>query len=335
MAGWVAGASLAGSLLSTGGTLLSASQQQDSQQAQLAQAQRNYMLQKQIAEQQQRMAEAGRTDAAGNRVYFNGKDWVTEPTAATKSIIDASQANEREQQVKGGTRRELGQTNNFASRGNAANEAASVLRLLRDRVGAPTEEGVRGRGAIAAATEAGSNRDSLVDAVARNTIRSGANTNGVIGKTLNNIEVGAADNLRTALAKNDAVVPEQHRVATEGWQTGLANKFNPLNAVGSNITDAPFAPTQVGAPIDASLNQAATYGAATSGKNATNLNAGSALINGVQQTPMPWGSTATALTKSVLEYMQSNRGDNNNNGALNSYLTNRNRDSNYNGGGGF
>jgi hypothetical protein len=311
MAGYIAGASLAGSALATGGSLLAASQQQGYQQEQLRQAQQNYMLQKQIAEQQQRMAEAGRTDAAGNRVYFNGKDWVTEPTAATKSIIDASQANEREQQVKGGTRRELGQENNFASRGNAANEAASVLRLLRDRVGAPTEEGVRSRGAVAAATEAGSNRDSLVDAVARNTIRSGANTNGTIGNTLNNIESGAADNLRTALAKNDVTAPEQYRVANEGWQTGTANKFNPLNAVGSNITDAPFAPTQVGAPIDASLNQAATYGAATSGKNATNLNAASALINGVPQTPMPWGSTATALTKSVMEYMKSNRDNEN------------------------
>jgi hypothetical protein len=307
MAGWVAGASLAGSLLSTGGSLLSASQNQGNQQAQLAQAQRNYMLQKQIAEQQQRMAEAGRTDAAGNEVYFNGKDWVTKPTEATKGIISASQLNEREQQVKGGTRRELGQTNNFASRGNAANEAASVLRMLRDRIGAPTEEGVRGRGAVAAATEAGSNRDSLVDAVARNTIRSGANTNGTVSKTLNNIEVGAADNLRTALAKNDATAPEQYRVAQEGWETGRLNKFNPLNAVGSNITDAPFAPTQVGAPIDASLNQAATYGAATSGKNAAGINQGSALINGVQQTPMPWGSAIGSITDAVKAYMGSKK----------------------------
>ncbi|CAB4197441.1 hypothetical protein UFOVP1323_28 [uncultured Caudovirales phage] len=307
MAGWVAGASLAGSLLSTGGSLLSASQNQGNQQAQLAQAQRNYMLQKQIAEQQQRMAEAGRTDAAGNEVYFNGKDWVTKPTEATKGIISASQLNEREQQVKGGTRRELGQTNNFASRGGAANEAASVLRLIRDRVGAPTEEGVRGRGAIAAATQAGSNRDSLVDAVARNTIRSGANTNGTVSKTLNNIEVGAADNLRTALAKNDATAPEQYRVAQEGWETGRLNKFNPLNAVGSNITDAPFAPTQVGAPIDASLNQAAAYGANTSGKNATAINQGSALINGVQQTPMPWGSAIGSITDAVKAYMGSKK----------------------------
>jgi hypothetical protein len=314
MAGWVAGAGLAGSLLSTGGSLLSASQQQSSQQESLRQAQQNYMLQKQIAEQQQRMAEAGRTDAAGNRVYFNGKDWVTEPTAATKSIIDASQANEREQQVKGGTRRELGQANNFASRENAANEAASVLRMLRDRVGAPTEEGVRGRGAIAAATEAGSNRDLLVDAVARNTIRSGGGASNTIGRTLDNIESGAADNLRTALAKNDAIAPEQYRVANEGWETGRANKFNPLNAVGSNITDAPFAPTQVGAPIDASLNQAAAYGATTSGKNATNLNAGSALISGVQQTPMPWGSAIGSITDAVKAYMRGRSGSSRNAG---------------------
>lgn len=299
--------SLLGSVGSVGGSLFSASQNQQAQQEQLRQAQQNYLLQKQIAEQQQRMAEAGRTDAAGNEVYFNGKDWVSKPTEATKGIISASQANEREQQVKGGTRRELGQTNNFASRGNAANESASVLRLLRDRIGAPTEEGVRGRGAIAAATEAGSNRDSLVDAVARNTIRSGASSNASTGRTLDNIEVGAADNLRTALAKNDATAPEQFRVANEGWETGRANKFNPLNAVGSNITDAPFAPTQVGAPIDASLNQAATYGAATSGKGAGAINQASGLIMGQQQTPMPWGSAIGGLTDAVKAYMGSRK----------------------------
>ena len=310
MAGWIAGAGLAGSALATAGSMYSASQQREQQGNQLQMAQQNYMLQKAAMEQQQRMAEAGRTDAAGNRVYFNGRDWVSAPTEATKGIISASQANEREQNVVGGTRRELGQRNNFEARGQAGNEADATLRLMRDRIGAPTLEGTRGRNAIAAATEIGSNRDNLVDAVSRNLIHTGGSTN-VGERAIDSIGEASGRNLRTALAKNDASAPELNRVATEGWQTGLANKYNPLNAVRSNLTDMPMAPTQVGAPIDASLNQAATYGAATSGKGAAALNQAGAIQAGINQTPMPWGSTATALTKSVMEYMKSNRDNEN------------------------
>ena len=303
MAAWMMPAAmLAGSALSTGGSLLSASQKQQSEGGQLYQAQQNYLLQKQIAEQQQRMSEAGRTDAAGNRVYFNGKDWVTDTTDATKGIISASQANQREQNVAGVTRHELGQRNNFESRGQAGNEADSTLRLLRDRIGAPTFEGTRGRNAVAAATKIGSDRDSLVDAVSRNLFRIGGSNN-VGERAIDSIGEASGRNLRTALAANDAATPELHRVATEGWQTGLANKYNPMNAVRSNLTDMPMAPTQVGAPIDASLNQAATYGAATSGRGAAGLNAGSSIVNAVPQTPMPWGTAAYSLTEAMKAYL--------------------------------
>lgn len=305
MSGWVAGASLGGAALSTLGSLYSASQKQGSEGNQLLMAQQNYMLQKQAMEQQQRMAEAGRMDSAGNRVYFNGKDWVTDTTDATKGIISSSQANEREQNVVGGTRRELGQRNNFESRGQAGNEADATLRLMRDRIGAPTLEGTRGRNAVAAATEIGSNRDTLVDAVSRNLIRSGGSTN-VGERAIDSIGEASGRNLRTALAKNDTSAPELNRVATEGWQTGLANKYNPLNAVRSNLTDMPMAPTQVGAPIDASLNQAATYGAATSGKGATALNQAGALVGGAApKTDMPWGSSIYSLTEAMKAYIGS------------------------------
>lgn len=311
MSGWVAGAGLAGSVLATGASLYTANQRQGSERGQLAQAQQNYMLQKAAMEQQQRMAEAGRTDAAGNRVYFNGKDWVSAPTEATKSIISASQANEREQNVAGGTRRELGQRNNFESRGQAGNEADSTLRLLRDRIGAPTLEGTRSRNAVAAATEVGSNTDSLVDAVSRNLIRSGGSSN-VGERAVDAIGEQSGRNLRTVLAKNDVAAPELNRVATEGWQTGLANKYNPLNAVRSNLTDMPMAPTQVGAPIDASLNQAATYGAATSGKGAAALNQAGALVSGAApKTDMPWGSSIYALTDAMKAYMGSKKDNQN------------------------
>lgn len=291
-----AGAGLAGSLKSS-------SDAQGYQGQQLQQAQMNYALQKQLLEHQKRMSEAGRTDAAGNRVYFNGKDWVTDPTDATKGIISASQLNEREQQAAGGTRREFGQQDNFENRGNVGNEADAILRLMRDRIGAPTYEGTRGRNAVAAATEVGSSRDTLVDAVSRNLIRSGG-SGSTSDRMLDMVDNNAAGNLRGALAKNDAQAPEMFRTANEGWETGRMNKFSPLNAIRSNISDAPFAPTQVGAPIDAQLGQAATYGAATSGRGGAGLNVASGLVNNVPYSPMPWGNAIGALGGVVEAYMK-------------------------------
>lgn len=307
MPAWLAPAiGLAGSALSTAGSLYAANQAQGNQQGQLQMAVQNYMLQKKIAEEQQRMARAGRTDAAGNRVYFNGQDWVSDPTDATRGIISASQANERQNQVSGGFRREAGQSANFAARGAAGNEADAVLRLLRDRVGAPDFDGFRGRNAVAAATEVGENRDSLVDAVARNMVRSGGNVE-TAGRAVDNINTSSAGKLRTALAKNDAAAPEQFRVANEGYETGRLNKFAPLQGVRSNLTDGGFSPTQIGAPIDASLNQAATYGSATSGRGAAGLNAGASLVNNVPYTPMPWGNAIGGLTDVVAAYLKNRK----------------------------
>lgn len=297
-------ASLLGSVGSIGGSLFGANQQREDQQKQLYQAQLNYQLQKKIADDQLRMAQAGREDAAGNKVRFDGKNWTVDTTPETKGIIKASQLNEREQQVKGGFRREAGQSANFENRGQAGNLADAVLRQLQNGSGAPTLEGVRGRNTVAAATKVGANRDMLVDAVSRNLIRSGG-SGAASDHALSNIDDGASRNLRVALADSDANAPEQFRQQREGYETGMMNKWNPLNAVRSNLTDAPFAPTQVGAPIDASLNQGAAYGAGTVGRNAGAINQGAGLIAGMNQTPMPWGSAFGALTDSVKAFMQS------------------------------
>lgn len=306
MSGWASGISAGAAALGAGASWVSALQRQRNEGNSLYGAQMNYLLQKEMAAAQQRLAEAGRTDAAGNRVYFNGKDWVTEPTKATKAIIDASQANEREQQVSGGTRREFGQQQNFASRGDAGNQADAYSRMLRDRVGAPTREGMEGRNAIAAATKIGSNNDSLVDAIARNQIRSGSGPNSG-DHAIDSLGAASGRDLRTVLAENAAAAPELHRVASEGWHTGMQNRYNPMQAVRSNITDAPFAPTQVGAPIDAALNQAATYGAATSGRGATGLNAAQGYVSASPQTPMPWGTAFHTLSEGIQAYMKNNK----------------------------
>ena len=50
----------------------------------------NYQLQRWIAQQQMEMAQAGQTDARGNRTtYVPGVGWVTTPTELTRQVADA------------------------------------------------------------------------------------------------------------------------------------------------------------------------------------------------------------------------------------------------------
>lgn len=297
---------LVGGLGSIAGSLFGSGQQQSNQQAALQQAQLNYQLQQRQLALQQTMSQAGRTDAAGNRVYFNGKDWVTDPTAATKGIISASELNQRENEVKGGTRNQIGQENNFTNRGNVGNMADAVLREFQSGAGAPTREGVKGRNAVAAATNAGANRDNLTEAVSRQLIRNGGG-GGLAGEAaLRSIDTGAAKNLRTALANNDANADEAYRGQKEGYDTGIENKWNPLNAVRTNLTDAPTTPTQVGAPIDAMLQNAGNYGEATIGKTSAALNPASAGVQGAYGniSPTPYGSAFGALTDTVSSFLK-------------------------------
>ena len=302
---YMAGAGLGLSALQTLFGVLGSGNKQSDRAGQLQMQMMNYQLQKQYAEHQQRMAEAGRMDAAGNRVYFNGKDWVSEPTKATKAIIDASQANEREQQVSGGTRRELGQRQNFAGRLYAGNQASAYGRMLRDRVGAPTLEGIRGKNAVAAATRIGSK--PLSDAIARYQLRSGTGNSSGAGPTDPNDEASIG-NLRAALAENDAASQDKYRTAKDSWTAGNLNRFTPMHAAASNITDAAFAPTQVAAPIDTALNQAATYGAATSGRGAPAVNTAAGLMAASPSVSdiSPWSNASATMSDAVMKYMLRN-----------------------------
>lgn len=298
---------LIGAGTSIGGSLFGQAGQQQYQQQQLAQAQANYQLQKQAQEFQQRLATASRTDALGNKVYWNGSGWVTDTTPGTKGVLLASQANERMKQTAGGIRSELGQENNFKNRGEAGVVASGALRNYANNVGRPTAEGIEGRDIIARSTSAGGSRSALADAVARNVLRSGGNQI-TAGHALDSINAEGKNNLTAAIAGAKKDAPGDYINQDQAWTSSNTNKYVPFSSVASNISDTAVSPTQAAAPLDANLNQAATYGAATYGRNGSATNSAAGLVGGTQNSPINYGGASTALTQAIQSYLKKSGG---------------------------
>lgn len=284
---------LIGGGASLGGSVMSMLGNQNYQSGMLQQAQANYQLQKQAQEFQEKLATGSRTDALGNEVYWDGTGWQTKTTPGTLGVLLASQANEREKQTAGGIRSELGQEANFTNRGNAGALAASTLRKFASNDGAPTLAGIQGRNTVADATAAGNARSTLADTVARNLIRSGGNP-AIATRALDAVNTQGANNLRTVIARNAASAPGDYLNQDQAYNADQLNKYTPLTGVASNISDTAVQPTSAEAPLDASLNQASTYGSATYGRGGPATNAANGGILGVNSSPINYGGIATA-----------------------------------------
>lgn len=303
MSGWVAGATALAGVAAAGVGMMGQQQQAGYQGSQLAQAQANYQLQKQSQEFQQRLATGSRTDALGNRVYWDGTGWKTETTPGTLGVLLASQANERQKQAAGGVRSELGQENNFTRRGNAGVLADSAIRDFANGAGRPTYEGIRGRDIIAKATSAGGARSALTDAVARNVIRSGGNP--ITGAhALDAVNAEGRNNLVGAVAGAQRDAPAETINQLQAYDARNLNKITPLSSIAGNISDTAVAPTAAGAPIDAMLGQAATYGAATYGRGGAATDSANNGILGVQRYQPNYGGATTAISDAVLGYLK-------------------------------
>lgn len=303
MSGWIAGATALGAIASAGVGLAGQQQQAGFQGSQLAQAQANYQLQKQEQELQDRLATGSRTDALGNEVYWDGTGWKTNTTPGTLGVLLASQANQRNQQVSGGIRSELGQENNFARRGDAGVAASAALRNYVNNAGRPTVQGIQARDTIAGATSAGGARSALTDAVARNVLRSGGNP--VTGAhALDAVNVEGKNNLVGAIANAQKSAPGEALNEDQAWTSNNMNKIAPLNSIAGNIGDTAVQPTAAEAPIDAMLGQAATYGTATYGRGASGTNTANAGILDTKNYQPNYGGATTALTQALMSYLK-------------------------------
>lgn len=294
---------LIGAGTSIGGSLLGQSQQSQYQANQLAQAQANYQLQKESQQFQEKLATGSRTDALGNKVYWDGTGWKTETTPGTLGVLLASQANEREKQTAGGIRSELGQENNFARRGNAGVAADAALRSYVNNAGRPSLEGIQGRDIVAGATAAGGARSALTDAVARNVLRSGGNPV-TATNALNAVNTEGKNNLVSAIANAKRDAPGEALNQGQAYDAANLNKITPLSSIAGNISDTAVSPTAAGAPIDAMLGQAATYGAATYGRGGAATDAANGGVLGVQNSPINYGGATTALTQAIQSYLR-------------------------------
>lgn len=214
---------------------------------------------------------SGRIDSAGNRVYYDEatNTWKTEVSPAIKALMDASQKIDLDAMVKGAYRRERGQEDNFKRRLDVGGTADSLLKEYEYGVGAPTLEGIQGRDTVAGVTRAGAGRDSIVEALARQLVRSGGGS-AQSDAVMRNIDEAANGNVRVAIADAAAAAPEKYRGAKASWRADILNARAPLAAEAGNITDAPFASAQTTTSADSyapsgKINANATYGSGAGG----------------------------------------------------------------------
>lgn len=197
----------------------------------------------------------GRTDSAGNTVYYDAatNSWKTQVAPMVKALMDTSQKQDLEAMVKGGYRREQGQEANFKRRLDAGGEADSLLKQYEKGIGAPDLAAIQGRDTIAGVTRAGAGRDMLTEALARSLVRSGG-SNAATEATLRSIDNATGNSARVAIADAAASAPDKYMAQKSQWRADLLNARAPLAAEAGNITDAPFASAQTTTGADSFSN---------------------------------------------------------------------------------
>ena len=252
---------IGGGFAVAGGIMNLINQGQQNQMAgkQLQLARENQMLQQIQADRQYELSTAGRTDARGNRMYYTpGVGWRTELTAGSRDAIQGSDAVERMNMIdtlfRGKDERDMA----FRRRLEEGSAASPLLKQLMYGYGQPTKEGVVGAKKIADVTGVSENTDNAKSAYATQAMRSGTS---VAPTNFSNMDTGATTGIRKALASADAGASPMVDAAVSSWQNTKLNPYNTLATRASNVENVPFAPSQIGNNLDASMANAAVVGA--------------------------------------------------------------------------
>jgi hypothetical protein len=301
MAAWIAPAisaigSVAGGLLSMGGA-------RESSANALQAAMLNYQLQKRIADQNYEIATAGKEDARGNKiVYEPGVGWKQYLTPASRSLVNQSDAIQRQQHTDWLGRGQDERRNAFNRRIIEGLTASPLLDEIRYQYGAPSREGVVGADKIAGVTAASENAENARSGFASAALRSGQGFV-PLGRTLQDGDKGAVTGIRTALAKSDANASPLFESMRNNWMQGRLNPYNTLATRASNIENMPFNPEGITGPLDTSMMHSANAG--VSGMSRAGLGLGSAanpLIAAMGQQPN-WGSFVGGINNNIKELM--------------------------------
>jgi hypothetical protein len=261
---------LAGLGLSAGGAvagLLSSGQGAAAQRAQNDVAFRNYYLQRQMAQEQMQLAKAGSVDARGNTTQFiPGVGWVSTPSDATRSIISASDGEERQQLTGDAIRRRLGSERN-STRSMAEGSAADSILAQVTTPYQETQNDVRSRLIARGVARAGSGPSAMRNRIGMQTLRQGGLGGGQTN-ALARITRDAQDTRRTAIADANYSAPTEASARTAATQGDLVNRYAALAQGARSQIGSPTQPSQIGSSLSEQLAaraKGAAYGSNTSG----------------------------------------------------------------------
>lgn len=199
-------------------------------------------MQQLLAREYQQMAQAGSTNARGDRTeYIPGVGWVTTPSDATKQITSASDAEQRARLTSDSVMRRRGMQDNESRRleeGQVADTFLSALRQPADY----SVQSLRDELLNRITTDTNAAYDRTADRMSTQALRSGASNAGDIMSSLNKQR---ANDLRSAGAgvNNNA---RQMYQQLESARTGNAgNLYNLLAARATNGENVSFTPSNL------------------------------------------------------------------------------------------
>lgn len=206
-------------------------------------------MQQLLAREYQQMAQAGNTNARGDRTeYIPGVGWVTTPSDATAGLISASDAEQRARLTSDSVIRRRGLQENESRRMQEGQAADVFLQQLMQQPDYSVQS-LRDELLNRVTTDTNKAFDRTADRIGTQALRSGASNAGDIMRSLN---AQRADAVRSAGAgvNNDA---RQLFEQLETARTGRAgNLYNLLASRASNFEDVPFQPSNVNDSLQAS-----------------------------------------------------------------------------------
>lgn len=223
------------------------------QQQQLAAAQndlsfRNFYAQQRMAQQQLEMAQAGSTDARGNRTeYVPGRGWVTTPTAQTRALMQASDAEELARLTQDAPRSRIRRQNTFGRQLNEGAQADAVMSGMGE--GAQSQDELRSAMIASGVARATSGADDLRRRIGLQNLRQGTGAERAIAALGRN----ARADTRTAIADARLNAPSEFVARRNGRIGGTINNYNVLASRATAPDDVPFQPTESGESLNALL----------------------------------------------------------------------------------
>ena len=212
---------------------------------------RNYYLQRQMAQEQMRMAQAGSTDSRGNRTeYIPGVGWVTTPTERTRSLQTASD-NEQLQRLTTDAIRARLVRERASQRG--LQEGAAADSLLTQLTSPYQERPADVRGLLTArnVARANSGAANMRKRIGMQSLRQGGS--GGYGNALTRLAQTEQADRRSAIADANYDAPVEASARTAARQGDVQNRYSGLAAGARAPVDVAFQPDQIGTSLSEQL----------------------------------------------------------------------------------